>query len=120
MRLVIDTIRGKDVNEAYALLKFSKKHAAQQIEKVLRSAVANAEQDAIRNNEAFDVDQLVVDYAVVNEGTTLWRFRAAAMGRAAPILRKPIPTGSGSASSSRGAPAGTLGASSRLCSKRTS
>jgi large subunit ribosomal protein L22 len=43
MRLVMDLIRGKDVNEAYALLKFSKKYAARQIEKTLRSAVANAE-----------------------------------------------------------------------------
>jgi large subunit ribosomal protein L22 len=88
MRLVVDTIRGRDVNEAYALLKFSKKHAAKQIDKVLRSAVANAEQDALRNNEAFDVDRLLVDYAVVNEGSTLWRFRAAAMGRAAPIRKR--------------------------------
>lgn len=76
------------MNEAYALLKFSKKHAAKQIDKVLRSAVANAEQDALRNNEAFDVDRLLVDYAVVNEGSTLWRFRAAAMGRAAPIRKR--------------------------------
>jgi len=88
MRLVVDTIRGRDVNEAYAVLKFSKKHAAKQIDKVLRSAVANAEQDALRNNEAFDVDRLLVDYAVVNEGSTLWRFRAAAMGRAAPIRKR--------------------------------
>ena len=44
MRLVVDEIRGKDVNEAYAILKFSKKLAARQIEKTLRSAVANAEQ----------------------------------------------------------------------------
>ena len=43
MRLVIDQIRGKDVNEALGLLRFSKKHAAKQIEKVLNSAVANAE-----------------------------------------------------------------------------
>ena len=76
--LVMDTIRGRDVNEAYALLKFSKKHAARQIEKVLRSAVANAEQDALRNNDAFDVDRLLVEYGVVNEGPTLWRYRAAA------------------------------------------
>ena len=88
MRLVVDTIRGRDVNEAYAVLKFSKKHAAKQIDKVLRSAVANAEQDALRNNEAFDVDRLLVDYAVVNVGSTLWRFRAAAMGRAAPIRKR--------------------------------
>ncbi len=88
MRLVIDTIRGHDVNAAYARLKFSKRRAARQIEKVLRSAVANAEQDALRDNAAFDVDRLYVSYAIVNEGPTLWRFRAAAMGRAAPIRKR--------------------------------
>ena len=88
MRLVIDTIRGKDVNDAYALLKFSKKRAAKQIEKVLRSAVSNAEQDALRNNEAFDVDRLYVEKALVNEGATLWRYRAAARGMAAPIRKR--------------------------------
>jgi len=88
MRLVMEQIRGKDVNEAYALLKFSKKGAAKQIEKVLRSAVSNAEQDALRNNEAFDVDRLFVSYAVVNDGPSLWRYRAAALGRAAPIRKR--------------------------------
>ena len=88
MRLVIDTIRGRDVNEAYALLKFSKKRAAKQIEKVLRSAVANAEQDALRDNTAFDVDRLFVKSAIVNGGATLWRYRAAALGRAAPIRKR--------------------------------
>ena len=51
MRLVIDQIRGKNVNEALGLLKFSKKHAAKQIEKTLNSAVANAEYAARQNNE---------------------------------------------------------------------
>jgi large subunit ribosomal protein L22 len=88
MRLVVDTIRGRNVNEAYALLRFSKKRAARQIEKVLRSAVANAEQDAQRDNAAFDVDELFVSYAVVDEGQTLWRYRAAAFGRAAPIRKR--------------------------------
>lgn len=88
MRLVVDTIRGKGVNDAYALLQFSKKRAAKQIEKVLRSAVANAEQDALKQNEAFDVDRLYVSHAVVNEGPTLWRYRAAALGRAAPIRKR--------------------------------
>jgi large subunit ribosomal protein L22 len=88
MRLVIDTIRGKDVNQAYALLRFSKKHAARQIEKVLRSAVSNAEQDAQKTNAAFDVDRLRVSYAVVNEGQTLKRFGSAAMGRATPIHKR--------------------------------
>ena len=88
MRLVIDEIRGRNVNDAYATLKFSKKRAAKQIEKVLRSAVANAEQDALRQNAAFDVDALYVKYAVVNEGPTLWRYRAAALGRASPIRKR--------------------------------
>jgi large subunit ribosomal protein L22 len=88
MRLVIDQIRGKSVNEAYALLKFSKKRAAKQIEKVLRSAVANAEQDALRENRAFDVDRAYVSYAVVNEGPTLRRYQAAALGRATPIRKR--------------------------------
>lgn len=88
MRLVMDTIRGQDVNRAYALLKFSKKRAAKQIEKVLRSAVSNAEQDAAKGNAAFDVDQLYVSYGVVNEGQTLRRFGAAALGRATPIHKR--------------------------------
>ena len=88
MRLVIDTIRGRDVNEAYSLLQFSKKRAARQIDKVLRSAVANAEQYALREDIAFDVDRLYVSYAVVGDGPSLRRFRAAAMGRAAPIRKR--------------------------------
>jgi large subunit ribosomal protein L22 len=88
MRLVVDAIRGRDVNEAYALLKFSKKRAAKQIEKVLRSAVSNAEQDAQRDNAAFDVDHLYVAYAVINEGQTFGRFTPAALGRATPIHKR--------------------------------
>jgi large subunit ribosomal protein L22 len=88
MRLVMDLIRGKNVNEAYAILKFQKKHAARQIEKTLRSAVANAEQAALRNNEALDVDALVVTRAVVNMGTPLKRFAAAAQGRGVPIRKR--------------------------------
>ncbi len=88
VRLVIDTIRGKGVNEAYAALRFSKKRAARQIEKVLRSAVANAEQDAQRENQSIDVDQLYVSYAIANEGETLWRWRPAAYGRAVPIRKR--------------------------------
>jgi len=88
MRLVIDQIRGRAVPEAYAILRFSKKLAAKQIHKVLKSAVANAEQRALRENQALDVDRLRVDYAVVNEGQTLKRFTPAAMGRATPILKR--------------------------------
>jgi large subunit ribosomal protein L22 len=88
MRLVIDQIRGRAVPEAYAILRFSKKLAAKQIHKVLKSAVANAEQHAQRQNAAFDPDRLRVKYAVVNEGATLKRFTAAALGRATPILKR--------------------------------
>jgi len=88
MRLVIDQIRGRAVPEAYAILRFSKKLAAKQIHKVLKSAVANAQQRAQRENEPLDVDRLRVRYAVVNEGSTLKRFTSAAMGRATPILKR--------------------------------
>jgi|SRR5205807_1690419 len=88
MRLVIDQIRGRAVPEAYAILRFSKKLAAKQIHKVLKSAVANAEQRAQRENAALDVDRLRVKYAVVNEGPTLKRFTPAAMGRATPIKKR--------------------------------
>lgn len=88
MRLVIDQIRGRAVPEAYAILRFSKKHAAKQIHKVLKSAVANAEQRAQRQNVPLDVDALHVRYAVVNEGPTLKRFTSAAMGRATPIKKR--------------------------------
>ena len=88
MRLVIDQIRGRAVPEAYAILRFSKKLAAKQIHKVLKSAVANAEQRALRENAALDVDRLRVKYAVVNEGQSLKRFTPAAMGRATPIKKR--------------------------------
>ena len=87
MRLVIDQIRGKSVNEALALLKFSKKHAAKEIAKVLSSAVANAEYKAREANDSVDVDTLYVKHAIINEGPKLKRFTPAAMGRATPIQK---------------------------------
>ena len=88
MRLVVDQTRGRAVPEAYAILRFSKKRAARQIHKVLKSAVANAEQHAQRQNVPLDVDRLWVTHAVVNQGTTLKRFTSAAMGRATPVLKR--------------------------------
>jgi large subunit ribosomal protein L22 len=87
MRLVIDQIRGRRVEEAYALLEFSTKKAAEVIGKTLRSAVANARVKAENAGAAVDVDELFVKEAYVNEGPRLRRWRAAAMGRAAPIRR---------------------------------
>jgi large subunit ribosomal protein L22 len=88
VRLVIDQIRGLSVNEALALLKFSKKHAADEIEKVLSSAVANVEDAARRSNAHVDVDRLYVAHAIVNEGPKLKRFTPAAMGRATPVHKR--------------------------------
>ncbi|MFO7893859.1 MAG: 50S ribosomal protein L22 [Longimicrobiales bacterium] len=87
MRLVIDEIRGKNVNDAYAILQYSKKRAAGAIDKTLRSAVANARDKADQAGEFVDVDELVVIEAYVDEGPYYKRWRAAAMGRPAPIRR---------------------------------
>ena len=87
MRLVIDEIRGKDVNDAYAILQYSKKRASKAIDKTLRSAVANARDKADQEGEFVDVDELFVKEAYVDEGPYYKRWRAAAMGRPAPIRR---------------------------------
>ena len=79
-RLVIDLIRGKKVEEALGILQFSHKGAAKPIEKVLRSAIANAEQ----KSSTVGLEDLFVKEAYVNMGSTKsrWRIRPAPMGRA--------------------------------------
>jgi large subunit ribosomal protein L22 len=77
-RLVVDLIRGKNAGEAINILKFTKKRASHEIEKVLRSAIANAEQ----KSEHLDVDRLVVSHASVSDGPRAKRIRPAPMGRA--------------------------------------
>jgi large subunit ribosomal protein L22 len=77
-RLVVDQIRGKSVSQALSILNFTKKRITGDVEKILRSAVANAEQKA----EHLDVDDLVVSRAFVNEGPRQKRVRPAPMGRA--------------------------------------
>ncbi len=79
-RLVIELIRGKNVQEALAILRFTKKRATRAVEKVLLSAVANARE----KNATADVDRFVVNRAVVDMGPTKWRrrVRPAPMGRA--------------------------------------
>jgi large subunit ribosomal protein L22 len=77
-RLVVDLIRGKNAGEALSILTYTKKRVTQAVEKILRSAIANAEQKA----EHLDVDQLVVSKAYVNEGPRSKRIRPAPMGRA--------------------------------------
>ncbi len=87
MRQVVDQIRGRAVNEAYAILQFSNRRAAECIDKTLRSAVANARVKSENQGEPVDVDELYVKAAFINGGPRLKRWRAAAMGRAAPIRR---------------------------------
>jgi len=77
-RLVADMIRGKNAGEALNILRFTKKRASRAIEKVLHSAIANAEQ----KSENLDVDRLVVSRTYVNEGPRMKRVRPAPMGRA--------------------------------------
>ncbi|WP_067842464.1 50S ribosomal protein L22 [Amphibacillus sediminis] len=83
VRLVIDLIRGKDVGEAIAILKNTQRGASPVVEKVLNSAIANAE-----HNYEMDVDNLYVSEAYVNEGVTLKRFRPRAQGRASQINKR--------------------------------
>jgi large subunit ribosomal protein L22 len=82
-RLVVDTIRGKDLDEAQQILDFSDRAAARVVSKVLRSAAANAE-----NNNGLSADTLFVSRVFVDEGPTLKRFRPRAMGRATRINKR--------------------------------
>jgi len=83
-RIVIDAIRGKDVNEALRIVRLSNKKAARPIRKTLESAIANAE-----NNYDIDVDDLYVVRATVDMGRSLRRMRPRAYGRA-DIIRRPM------------------------------
>ncbi len=82
-RLVVDMVRGKDIQNALNILKFSPQPSAKLVANLLRSAVANAEQKGVS-----DVDKLMVKTIFVNAGTVLKRFLPRAMGRASKI-RKP-------------------------------
>ena len=82
-RLVIDLIRGKSVDEALAILRFTPRAASPIIEKVLRSAVANAE-----HNYNMDRNRLYVEKAYVDEGPTMKRYRPRARGMASRINKR--------------------------------
>jgi large subunit ribosomal protein L22 len=81
--VVLDLIRGKNVNEAFAILQYTPKDAAVVINKVLKSAVANAE-----NNHDLNVENLYVAETFVGAGPTLKRFRPHAQGRAFRINKR--------------------------------
>ena len=81
-RLVVDLIRGHRAEDALQILRYTKKRAARSIEKVLRSAIANAERKAEDAGASLDVDELYVSRCFVNEGSRWKRLRPAPMGRA--------------------------------------
>ncbi|MFZ4454396.1 50S ribosomal protein L22 [Salibacterium aidingense] len=82
-RLVVDLIRGKDIGEAVGILKNTPKAASPVVEKVLNSAVANAE-----HNYEMEPEDLYISEIFVDEGITLKRFRPRAMGRATRINKR--------------------------------
>ena len=83
LRLVCDEIRGKGVEEALSVLAFTPKKGAKLLARVLRSGIANAE-----NNQSLDVDSLFVKRIEVGPGPTQKRFLPRAQGRATPILKR--------------------------------
>ena len=84
-KLVLDVIRGRDVNSALAVLRYMRKAVARDIEKVLRSAIANAQQ---RDGFNGDVERLVVTACYANGGPSMKRVRPAPMGRAFRIVKR--------------------------------
>lgn len=83
VRLVIDLVRGKKVGEAFAILRNTDKRSSSVVEKLIKSAIANAE-----HNYNMDINSLFIKDAFVNEGPTLKRFRPRAQGRAGLILKR--------------------------------
>jgi large subunit ribosomal protein L22 len=83
--LVMDLIRGRDVNSALATLKFARKSVARDIEKVLRSAIANATQ---KDGFGGDVERLFVNACYANQGPSQKRIRPAPMGRAFRVVKR--------------------------------
>jgi large subunit ribosomal protein L22 len=84
VRMVVDTVRGKSVSQALSILGFTRKKAALPVQKLLKSAVANA----VENDGINDVETLVIDRIMVDEGPTLKRYMPRARGRATPILKR--------------------------------
>ena len=83
--LVCDLIRGKGVNQALATLQFTRKTIARELAKVLRSAVANAQQ---KEGFSGDIERLYVEACFANQGTSMKRVRPAPMGRAYRVVKR--------------------------------
>ncbi len=83
VRQIVDAVKGKPVETGLNALKFMPQKSAAIVEKILRSAIANAD-----HNSDLDVDSLVIKNIIVNEGPTLKRFRPRARGRGSRILKR--------------------------------
>ena len=83
VRMVVDAVKGKPVEDGLNTLKFMPQKAASLVEKTIRSAVANAEQNA-----DLDIDQLIIRNVIADQGPTLKRWRARARGRGTRILKR--------------------------------
>lgn len=86
MRQVVDLVRGKNVDEALTIIRFTRKNAALQLEKVVRSAVANAQN--VHGDKIHDPNMLKIVEAKCDEGPTMKRIKARAMGRAYRIRKR--------------------------------
>ena len=87
-RLIVDLIRGKNAQEALAILKFAPQSASEPVYKLVASAIANARVKADNENLRLNEDELVIARAFVDEGATLKRFRPRAQGRAFRINKR--------------------------------
>ncbi len=87
-RLLANEIRGKGVEDALAILDLSTKRFSRPLAKLIRSALANAEDHNNRDKAGIDVDNLVVGTITVDQGARMWRIRARAQGRANWIQKK--------------------------------
>lgn len=87
-RLVADAIRGRQVEDALTALQLSDKGFSKPLAKLVRSAVANAEEKNNRDKAGIDIDNLFVSQITVDEGPSLWRIRPRAQGRATWIQRR--------------------------------
>ena len=87
-RLVADSIRGKAVEEALGILELSPRGFARPLAKLVRSAVANAEDKNNRDKAGIDIDNLVVGHIAVDPGPSMWRISPRAQGRANWIQRR--------------------------------
>jgi len=87
-RLIADEIRGRGVEEALTILELSTKRFARPLAKLVRSALASAEENNERDRASIDIDNLVVETITVDQGSSMWRIRPRAQGRAAWIQHR--------------------------------